>query len=206
MRFAGRITDWNDDKGFGFVVPNGGGDRAFVHVNEFRRGAKRPVTGDLISYLPVKDAQGRLQAREIRHAGERAPVQRERSRFPRAALGAAALLAVLGAAAAGRIPVFMAGVYLGVGLVSYLLYFFDKMAAERGARRTPENTLHLVDLLGGWAGALIAQQQFRHKTIKQPFQAIFWVTVAANLVVAWWLLHSPVGAEITSGMGWPPGG
>jgi uncharacterized membrane protein YsdA (DUF1294 family) len=80
------------------------------------------------------------------------------------------------------------------------------MAAERGGQRTPENTLHLFDLLGGWAGALIAQQQFRHKTIKQPFQAIFWATVAVNVVAAWWLLHSAAGAEITSGMGWPPGG
>jgi uncharacterized membrane protein YsdA (DUF1294 family)/cold shock CspA family protein len=206
MRFAGRITDWNDGKGFGFVMPNGGGDRAFVHVNEFRRGARRPATGDLISYLPVKDAQGRLQAREIRHAGEKAPVRRERSRMPRAVIGAAALVAVVAGAALGKMPVFMAGAYLALGLVSYLLYFFDKMAAERGGQRTPENTLHLFDLLGGWAGALIAQQQFRHKTIKQPFQAIFWATVAVNVVAAWWLLHSAAGAEITSGMGWPPGG
>ena len=60
MRFAGRITDWNDDKGFGFVVPSGGGDRAFVHVNAFQRGSRRPVQGDLISYRPSRDAQGRL--------------------------------------------------------------------------------------------------------------------------------------------------
>lgn len=206
MRFAGRITDWNDDKGFGFVSPNGGGDRAFVHVSEFRRGSRRPVTGDLISYLPVKDAQGRLQAREIRHAGEKVPVRRERSRIPRAAIGAAALLAIMGIAAVGRIPVFVAGTYVALALVSYLMYFFDKMAAERGAHRTPENTLHLFDLLGGWPGALIAQQQFRHKTIKQPFQAIFWATVAVNLAGAWWLLRSGMASGMASDMGWPAGG
>lgn len=204
MRFAGRIIDWNDDKGFGFVVPNGGGDRAFVHVNEFRRSARRPVTGDLIAYSPVKDAQGRLQAREIRHAGEKAPVRRERSRIPRAAMGAVALLAIVGAGAAGKHSVVVAAVYVALGLVSYLMYFFDKMAAERSAQRTPENTLHLFDLLGGWPGALIAQQQFRHKTIKQPFQAIFWVTVVVNLVGAWWLLHSGVTSAMAADMGWAP--
>ena len=24
MRYQGKITDWKDDKGFGFVMPNGG--------------------------------------------------------------------------------------------------------------------------------------------------------------------------------------
>ena len=37
MRYLGRVTDWNDTKGFGFVMPNGGGDRAFVHVKAFER-------------------------------------------------------------------------------------------------------------------------------------------------------------------------
>jgi len=202
MRYAGRITDWNDEKGFGFVAPNGGGDRAFVHVNEFRRRSRRPVSGDLISYLPVKDAHGRLQAREIRYAGEKVPVRRERSRLPRAAIGAGALLAVVGIAAIGRIPVFLAGTYLALSLVSYLTYLFDKAAAERGRQRTAENTLHLFDLLGGWPGALVAQQQFRHKTIKQPFQAIFWTTVAINLVAAWWFVHSGMASDLA----WPSGG
>ena len=124
--------------------------------------------------------------------------RRERSRIPRAAIGAGALLAIAGAAAIGRIPVVVAGVYLALGLVSYLMYFFDKLAAGRGAQRIPENSLHLFDALGGWAGALIAQQQFRHKTVKQPFQAIFWVTVAVNLAGAWWLLHSGT-ASVTGG-------
>ena len=63
VRLAGRVSDWNDDKGYGFVTPNGGGDRAFVHVNAFVRGSRRPVDGDAISYLPVSDERGRLQAR-----------------------------------------------------------------------------------------------------------------------------------------------
>jgi cold shock CspA family protein len=96
MRLAGRITDWNDEKGFGFVVPNGGGDRAFVHVNEFQRGSKRSASGDLISYVVATDQRGRLNAKQIRRAGQKIAVPRTPSRVPRAALGAAAL--ALGAA------------------------------------------------------------------------------------------------------------
>ncbi|MFN5835681.1 MAG: cold-shock protein, partial [Pseudanabaena sp.] len=31
MRFQGKISDWNDERGFGFVTPNGGGPKAFLH-------------------------------------------------------------------------------------------------------------------------------------------------------------------------------
>ena len=44
--------------------------------------------------------------------------------------------------------------------------------------------MHMLDLLGGWPGALIAQQQSRHKTVKASFQAAFWFTVLANLAGA----------------------
>ncbi|MCB1578653.1 MAG: cold shock domain-containing protein, partial [Xanthomonadales bacterium] len=52
MRFVGRIAEWNDEKGYGFVEPNGGGERAFVHVKAFERRVRRPADGDLISYEP----------------------------------------------------------------------------------------------------------------------------------------------------------
>ncbi|MGQ4660729.1 DUF1294 domain-containing protein [Lysobacter sp. F6437] len=201
VRLAGRITDWNDDKGFGFVVPSGGGERAFVHVNAFQRGSRRPVPGDLISYLPGKDARGRLQASEIRHAGQRIEVSRQPSRLPRATIGIAALIAAAVAARIGWIPALLAGAYVALSAVSYLMYWFDKSAAGRGARRTPESNLHLADLLGGWPGALIAQQQFRHKTIKQSFQSVFWLTVVVNLVAAGWLVSSGLAAELAQSLG-----
>lgn len=197
MRLAGRIAEWNDDKGFGFVVPNGGGDRAFVHINAFQRGSKRPVVGDLISYLPGKDERGRLQARDVRHAGQKIAEKRPPSRMPRRALGFTALALIAVLAGVGVLPWALAGAYAGASLLSWLMYYFDKAAAERGARRTPESTLHLVDLLGGWPGGLVAQQQFRHKTIKTSFQAVFWITVVVNVAAAAWLVRTGLAAELT---------
>ena len=108
--------------------------------------------------------------------------------LPRAAVGLVALCVAVACAAAGWLPVPLAAVGLGASGLSYFLYMGDKFAAQRGGRRTPESTLHLVDLLGGWPGALVAQQQFRHKTVKASFQAVFWVTVLANAGLVAWLV------------------
>lgn len=75
--------------------------------------------------------------------------------------------------------------YLLASLLSFAQYWLDKRSAQTGSRRTPENTLHLVELAGGWPGALIAQQTFRHKTRKAFYQAIFWLIVAAHQ--AFWI-------------------
>ena len=200
MRFAGRLTEWNDDKGFGFVVPNGGGERAFVHIKAFQRGSRRPVVGDLISYLPGKDERGRTQAREIRHAGQKAEARRQPSRLPRRSLGLAALVAAVLATLTGYLPPLLAAIYLGASALSWLMYYFDKVAAGRGAQRTPEATLHLVDLLGGWPGGLLAQQQFRHKTVKSSFQAVFWITVLGNLAAVAWLVRSGLAAALSTSL------
>jgi uncharacterized membrane protein YsdA (DUF1294 family) len=72
--------------------------------------------------------------------------------------------------------------------IAYLMYYFDKRAARLDAQRTPENTLHLVALFGGWPGALFAQQQLRHKSIKPSFRFVFWITVIVNLAALTYLL------------------
>jgi uncharacterized membrane protein YsdA (DUF1294 family) len=71
---------------------------------------------------------------------------------------------------------------------AYLAYAFDKHAAERGRWRTPEATLHALELLGGWPGALIAQRVMRHKTRKASYRMGFWMAVAANCAaLGWWI-------------------
>lgn len=201
MRFVGQITDWNDGRGFGFVSPIDGGARAFVHVKEFEHGSRRPVTGDLISYLLKQDHRGRLQAREVRHVGQKIESGRKAAGLPRAAIGLTGLALVVAAAVVGAVPVILAFAYLALSALSYLLYLFDKAFAEHGARRTPETTLHLADLLGGWPGALIAQQQFRHKTGKRSFQAAFWATVLFNVLAAGWFVSSGTAARLVPSLG-----
>lgn len=95
-------------------------------------------------------------------------------------LSPAFLLAMLAVAALDRIPLALAGLYVVLSVVLFAAYGLDKAAARRGGWRASEASLHLMALAGGWPGALVAQHVFRHKTIKQPFQRIFWSTVFIN--------------------------
>ncbi len=190
MRFAGRITEWHDDKGYGFVVPNGGGERAFVHVKKFERMRRRPEQGDLLSYEVGRDEKGRLAALRVRMAGQPAAVRDNRStwRIPHAFLGFVAIAAIAFAAWRGWLPIPAVVVYGLMSVATFVYYRRDKSAAQENARRTPEAELHFVSLAGGWPGALLAQGLLRHKSKKASFQAVFWVTVFFNIgLMAWWL-------------------
>lgn len=81
--------------------------------------------------------------------------------------------------------------YVVTSVIAFALYGFDKAAARQGRRRVPEATLHLWSLLGGWPGALAAQQLFRHKTRKMSFQIVFWLTVVINSAALAWVLSRP---------------
>lgn len=204
VRFAGRIRGWVDDKGYGFVEPNGGGERAFVHVKAFPRGSARPCDGDLVSYATRRDAKGRINAVDVRFAGQNgAPAARRGMAdgvrgVPALPIAGSVLAVVIVAAWAGSVPVWLPVAYLVASLVAYLAYAADKAAAGRGLRRIPESTLHLMALAGGWPGALVAQQQFRHKTVKLSFRRVFWLTVGVNTgAVGWWWVTGRFDTLIT---------
>ena len=73
--------------------------------------------------------------------------------------------------------------HLIFSLITLGIYAWDKSAAVNNRWRTPESTLHILSLIGGWPGAMLAQQFFRHKTQKQPFRFLFWLTVMFNISI-----------------------
>ena len=74
--------------------------------------------------------------------------------------------------------------------LSMLLYGLDKLFAKYGTRnRIPESTLHLVSLVGGWPGAALSQQWFRHKCRKETFLRVFVATVVINCILVVLLLN-----------------
>ena len=68
-----------------------------------------------------------------------------------------------------------------INVLTMVIYGADKMAARKGMRRIPEVTLLVFGVVGGWPGAIMGQQIFRHKTQKQPFRTRFFISVALNV-------------------------
>lgn len=193
MRHQGRITKWNDDQGFGFISPDGGGQQVFVHIKSFGNRQRRPVGNECVTYELNSDQKGRTRAEHVEFVGHSSTILR-RSGRTFLALPALFLIFVAASVFVGKLPFELLGLYLVASLVAFVVYALDKSAAKTGQWRTNENTLHLLGLIGGWPGAFVAQELLRHKSKKQSFRIVFWTTVVLNCTGLLWLF-SPAGSD-----------
>jgi uncharacterized membrane protein YsdA (DUF1294 family)/cold shock CspA family protein len=199
MRTKGKITSWNDDKGFGFITPVSGGKRVFVHIKAFSNSNRHPDINQLVTYALSNDKQGRPCAANATLVGDRLPEKTKRKNGSLSTIGAAFFLIIVGVSVlTTKIPSLILALYIFGSLFTFIMYAVDKSAAKKGSWRTKESTLHLLSLAGGWPGALIAQQKLRHKSKKQSFRSVFWATVFLNCGAFFWLFTSTGAASLQS--------
>lgn len=65
----GYLKTWKDDRGFGFIKPESGGQDIFIHISALKGTARRPVKGDTIFYRMMQDANGKYRAGNARIEG-----------------------------------------------------------------------------------------------------------------------------------------
>jgi cold shock CspA family protein len=58
----GKINQWKDEKGFGFIVPDDGTEKVFFHISAVKSKARRPKVGDVVNYDATRDSKNRLKA------------------------------------------------------------------------------------------------------------------------------------------------
>lgn len=202
---SGKLTKWKDDRGFGFIRPADGSQDVFLHASELKDATRRPQEDDTICYYPVDDSDGKVRACNAFILGARnkstspsasfssdaKPYAATWSNFPIFEVLLLSILPLFGAAhftltTRNPLPLIL---YPVMSLVTYALYADDKSRAKRRDRRTPEQTLHLCELAGGWLGGFIAQRVVRHKNLKASYQNKFWLIVISHHI-AWlfWLI------------------
>lgn len=83
------------------------------------------------------------------------------------------------------------GIYAVASVVAFVAYGLDKLLAVQSGRqnarrpfRLAEQTLHFIELMGGWPGAYVAQRAFKHKWRKREYMRVYWCIVALH-AAAW---------------------
>jgi len=199
MRFNGTIKTWNDERGFGFISPSHGGQEIFLHIKAFPNRSARPQVGERVTFEIELNSDGKKRATAVK------PLRRSasfRQQVNSARWGTASYLAIpafmvlyVAVAFLWEVSAWVLGIYIGASVLAFATYGIDKFAAVSDSWRVPEYVLLLIGLLGGWPGAIVAQQVMRHKSSKASFRSAFWRTVFLN-VVAFVALASPLGQAL----------
>ena len=200
MRDQGRLVEWLDDKGYGFIQPNDESKgRVFLHIKDFAQKGPRPILGCALEYNVQVDANGRYKATQVSYlkasqtqkSGRSTPQNQFKSAQklqPMQILSIAYIIVLAGLTVFGLLNGMVLLFISLMNVMSYWFYAQDKEAAQLGNRRVPENTLHILSFLGGWPAAWLAQQRLRHKTQKQPFRKIYFCTIFLNILLILWLI------------------
>jgi uncharacterized membrane protein YsdA (DUF1294 family) len=176
----GVITEWASKSPFGYAECETG--RVFIHINNFIERFKWPEVDDFVSFAVGKDEKGRPCAQSIILVSQKGTLSWKHFAV---VLG----LLILPALAVPNLrewlsPWWILGCVVIISLLSALNLWFDKNYAKDAKSRIPEATLHLFDLMGGWAGSYLAQHYFRHKISKRSYQWFFWLIVLGHQLVA----------------------
>ena len=203
-KFKGHIVKWHDEKGFGFIKCQDLSEEIFFHISQYK-GKQRPEINEQVVFTLGKNKQGKTQALQVQEwlfvrkqqrkhehwQQQQDEFEHNRQVFTVFAIAPHILLAA--AWLIGKVPTVLPLWYIIFSLMAFAAYAKDKYAAENGSWRTPENTLHMLSLFGGWSGAWLAQIWLRHKSKKTEFRRIYWLTVLINLSLLFYLLFSPSG-------------
>ena len=206
MEQLGKVAQWHDDKGFGFIqgLDDARAARVFFHVRDYEQAGRRPEPGELVRFHLGKGEDGRLRAHRVRRAvqpkAKAAPRPGRHARSAASGRGPSWLVsfavvalyvgALAWAIEGDRLPAALPIGFAFASAVAWIAYALDKDAAQRGRWRIPESTLHVFELAGGWPGALLAQHVMRHKTRKASYRFGFWAVMALHCAaLAAWVLR-----------------
>lgn len=203
-RFQGRLVEWHDEKGYGFIqgITDERHTRVFLHIKSFKRSGPRPIEGCVLEYELGLDDQSRPKAFNVSYVkANQVNKQRNTTTQPNTAklpfhpiyiLMAIYWVTLLVASAFAAVPSFFLLMLSLINAYTYWIYAKDKKAAQHNEQRIPEQHLLMMSLFGGWTAAWFAQQNLRHKTQKQPFKKYYHLMIVLNILILIGIIMLPL--------------
>ena len=184
LRKKGILTSWYDDKGYGFITPVGENQEIFIHISEFQ---ERPLLNDKLSFTLSKDKSSRdcaLNAIQF----DKAKLAFQTTKSNHITLLSFCIITIfyliLFYLTQNKIiEIYIIPYYLLISTLTFYIYAKDKDFSQDGNWRISEKTLHLLSIIGGWSGALIAQDKLKHKSSKKSFKLLFFITICFNITL-----------------------
>lgn len=184
-RSRGRLISWSDERGFGFIAPDGGGQDVFVHASAFAKEGRHIEVGGAYEFDLDLGKDGRPKAKRVAFV----PVVKAGpslfsqflQRGPRLLVIPAFVFIVVAISTVQPLSPNWLIIYGVASIACFAGYGLDKAAASQKQWRVSETILLLIGVVGGWPGGIVGQEVFRHKTQKKAFRTLFWMSVAINM-------------------------
>lgn len=78
MRYTGKVKWFNENKGFGFILQEGGGQDIFVHYSEIKQDGFRTLNeGELVEFDLAESTKGPQAKEVVRSTGNSASAAAE---------------------------------------------------------------------------------------------------------------------------------
>lgn len=195
-KYQGKITCWQDDKGFGFIERTDNNLQhpvIFFHISEYRAN-QRPALNEAVVFEIGQGRDGKPCAVNVQQQTfVRQKIAQQNARQVQndlksqtlltwVAIGVLFFFLLTAVVLVKHLPLWIIGWYFAISLATYLLYAHDKKAAQNGDWRVQEASLHKLAFAGGWVGAAFAHWLLRHKSTKPEFRRAFCLTVIGNLL------------------------
>lgn len=183
----GEIIQWQPEKSSGLVQVAQLDEPIIFHLHDVENPQISPQVGEKVTIQAAYDANTlRWTATQITSEQRQQQMQQQKIKKP-AFLWQGVLFGLV-ATAVWLLVLAMTERWLIIptifmSVISFALFAIDKYKARHQQWRIAESSLHLMDLLGGWCGGLLAMTALRHKIHKKSFLVIFIITVIMHIAV-----------------------
>lgn len=179
MPIQGTIAQWDQSKGYGYIAVENQDTQIRFHISDLANASQPPTVSEPVVFRLGSDSSGMMRAVEVER-----PVVFNFS----LAIAIWFVSALVGSVVLLGYPAIACVFYIAISTITYTLYAFDKHAMYSGTWRIPALIFHLLNLAGGWIGALLAQSIMHHKYHDIGYKFLFWTTVVLNILFYCWTI------------------